>query len=230
MWNWTRWCCPPSSTFETLSLNESGVSAGRPTIMSTKVGIPSCTNRRCSSAYVSSEMFCRLIASSTSGVVVWIEMFTSAAMPASAIVFIVRYARSVAFFVCWTSTRFGQPWRVAAATIASAISTSRGRIPKFASAMKMYSIRVRGDPFRLREMRSRSKRLTLAAIAEPQSQNVHWNGQPRFVSQTVLQVSRGAAISGAKTPSRNGDGTVDEVRDPRPSRHGDEPARRRRGS
>jgi len=76
--------------FETLSRNEAGVSAGSPTMKSTKVGMPSRTNRRCSSPYVSSEMFWRLIAVRTSGVVVWIEMFSSAARPASAIFFIVR--------------------------------------------------------------------------------------------------------------------------------------------
>ena len=90
LWNCTRWCCPRSMTLEMLSLNDWSVSAGSPTIMSTNVGIPSWTNRRWSSAYVSSEMFCRLIASSTSGVVVWIEMFISVARPPSEIAFIVK--------------------------------------------------------------------------------------------------------------------------------------------
>ena len=59
-------------------------------------------------------------------------------------------------------------------------------------------------------MRSSSNRCTFAAIADPQSQNVHLNGHPRFVSQTVRHAVPGCdSISGANTPSRNGDGTIE---------------------
>ena len=41
------------------------------------------------------------------------------------------------------------------------------------------------------------------SLPEPQSQKVHWKGQPRFVSHSTIQVSSGcASMSGAKVPPR----------------------------
>src|SRR5712692_11882438 len=61
-----------------------------------------------------------------------------------------------------------------------------------------------------RSRRSKSNWLTLAAIAEPQSQNVHLNGQPRFVSHRISHFSCGfAAIRESKIPERYGDGITE---------------------
>ena len=58
---------------------------------------------------------------------------------------------------------------------------------------------------------------TLLAVAAPQSQNVHENGQPRLVSQSAIHFWFGCArISGSNTPDRYGDGTTVEIGQPRP--------------
>jgi hypothetical protein len=52
------------------------------------------------------------------------------------------------------------------------------------------------------------KRKTFDAVADPQSQNVHWNGQPRFVSHVMTQPMSGlSAMSRSNTPVRYGDGS-----------------------
>src|SRR5262250_2838655 len=80
-------------------------------------------------------------------------------------------------------------------------------MPKLASQQKMYSILRRANQSTSPESRFKPNFVTLAAVAEPQSQKVQRNGQPRFVSQSPIQRSPGlAAISRSNAPERNGEG------------------------
>src|SRR6185369_14507284 len=82
-------------------------------------------------------------------------------------------------------------------------------MPKFASQQKTKSIWWSANQSTSRYKRSRSNWKTLLAVAAPQSQNVHENGQPRFVSQSAIHFWFGfARISGSKTPERYGDGML----------------------
>src|ERR1700761_1352078 len=80
-------------------------------------------------------------------------------------------------------------------------------MPKLASQQKMYSIFLSANQSTSRNSRSSPNLVTLPAVAEPQSQNVQRNGQPRLVSHRPIQLSLGlAAMIVSKAPSRNGDG------------------------
>src|SRR5882757_3809542 len=87
------------------------------------------------------------------------------------------------------------------------MSTSRFWMPKLASQQKMYSIFFSANQSTSENRRSSPNFVTLAAVAEPQSQKVQRNGQPRLVSHRPIQLSFGlAAMIESKAPSRNGDG------------------------
>src|SRR5215210_1451825 len=74
----------------------------------------------------------------------------------------------------------------------------------------MNSILLSANQSTSRSSRSRSNWLTLAAMAEPQSQNVHLKGQPRFVSHRISHFSCWfAAIRELKMPERYGDGMTE---------------------
>jgi hypothetical protein len=76
-------------------------------------------------------------------------------------------------------------------------------MPKLASQQKMNSILRAANHAISASSRARSNWNTLACVAEPQSQKVHWNGQPRLVSHSTIQFSSVlACISGANVPSR----------------------------
>ncbi len=62
------------------------------------------------------------------------------------------------------------------------MSTSRGRIPKFASQKPMIPIWWRAANSSSASTRSMLMRAILASVAAPQSQKVQPYGQPRFVS------------------------------------------------
>src|SRR5471032_1968772 len=80
-------------------------------------------------------------------------------------------------------------------------------MPKLASQQKMYSIFFSANQSTSANRRSSPNLVTLAAVAEPQSQKVQRNGQPRLVSHRPIQLSFGlAAMISSKAPSRNGDG------------------------
>src|SRR5476649_1186616 len=87
------------------------------------------------------------------------------------------------------------------------MSTSRFWMPKLASQQKMYSIFFSANQSTSANSRSSPNFVTFAAVAEPQSQNVQRNGQPRLVSHRPIQLSFGLAfMMESKAPSRNGDG------------------------
>src|SRR5881394_3008237 len=87
------------------------------------------------------------------------------------------------------------------------MSTSRFWMPKLASQQKMYSIFRAANQSTSANSRASPNLVTLAAVAEPQSQKVQRNGQPRLVSHRPIQLSLGlAAMIESKAPSRNGDG------------------------
>src|SRR4029434_9192221 len=87
------------------------------------------------------------------------------------------------------------------------MSTSRFWMPQLASQTKMYSIFFSAHQLTSANSRSSSNLGTLAAVAEPQSQNVQRNGQPRLVSHKPIQLSPGlAAMIESDAPSRKGDG------------------------
>src|SRR5712671_4817575 len=80
-------------------------------------------------------------------------------------------------------------------------------MPKLASQQKMYSIFFSANQSTSANSRSSPNLVTLAAVAEPQSQKVQRNGQPRLVSHRPIQLSLGLAfMMSSKAPSRNGDG------------------------
>src|SRR5262249_37175955 len=84
-----------------------------------------------------------------------------------------------------------------------AISTSRGKIPKLASAQNTNSTLWRANQSTSLWSLSRSHALTLLATAEPQSQKVHEKGQPRLVSHIAIQCSWGlTCIKRSNTPSK----------------------------
>src|SRR5580693_10436397 len=88
-----------------------------------------------------------------------------------------------------------------------AMSTSRFWMPKLASQQKIYSIFFSANQSTSRYRRSSPNLVTLPAVADPQSQKVQRNGQPRLVSQSPIQLSFGlAAMIASNAPSRNGDG------------------------
>src|SRR5260370_30600735 len=87
------------------------------------------------------------------------------------------------------------------------MSTSRFWMPKLASQQKMYSSFLSANQSTSRNNRSSPNLVTLAAVAEPQSQKVQRNGQPRLVSHRPIQLSFGLAFMiESKAPSRKGDG------------------------
>src|ERR1044072_2191214 len=87
------------------------------------------------------------------------------------------------------------------------MSTSRFWMPKLASQQKMYSILRAANQSTSRYSRSSPDLVTLAAVAEPQSQKVQRNGQPRLVSHSPIQLSSGLAnMIESNAPSRKGDG------------------------
>src|ERR1700759_1464494 len=80
-------------------------------------------------------------------------------------------------------------------------------MPKLASQQKIYSIFLSANQSTSRNSRSSPNLVTLPAVAEPQSQKVHRNGQPRLVSHRPIQLSFGLArMIESNAPSRNGDG------------------------
>src|SRR5579871_3903931 len=80
-------------------------------------------------------------------------------------------------------------------------------MPKLASQQKMYSIFFLANQSTSANSRSSPNLVTLPAVADPQSQKVQRNGQPRLVSHRPIQLSFGlAAMIGSNAPSRNGDG------------------------
>src|SRR3977135_1757241 len=94
-----------------------------------------------------------------------------------------------------------------------AMSTSRFWMPKLASQQKMYSIFFSANQSTSRYKRSSPNLVTLAAVADPQSQNVQRNGQPRLVSHKPIQLSCGlAAMIESNAPSRKGEGTSSRSR------------------
>src|SRR6478736_1053421 len=81
-------------------------------------------------------------------------------------------------------------------------------MPKLASQQKIYSIFLAANQSTSLNSLSSPNFVTLAAVAEPQSQKVQRNGQPRLVSHRPIQLSFGlAAIKRSNAPVRNGDGT-----------------------
>src|SRR6187401_1852062 len=87
------------------------------------------------------------------------------------------------------------------------MSRSRFWMPKLASQQKMYSIFFSANQSTSANSRSSPNLVTLAAVAEPQSQKVQRKGQPRLVSHRPIQLSLGlAAMMASNAPSRNGDG------------------------
>ena len=87
------------------------------------------------------------------------------------------------------------------------MSTSRFWMPKLASQQKMYSIFFSANQSTSRYSRSSPNLVTLAAVADPQSQKVQRNGQPRLVSHKPIQLSCGlAAMIESNAPSRKGEG------------------------
>src|SRR6266567_6453214 len=93
------------------------------------------------------------------------------------------------------------------------MSTSRFWMPKLASQQKIYSIFLAANQSTSLNSRSSPNLVTLAAVAEPQSQKVQRNGQPRLVSQRPIQLSFGlAAIRRSNAPVKNGDGTSSRSR------------------
>ena len=72
--------------------------------------------------------------------------------------------------------------------IFSAISTSRSKIPKLASAIPTVSSRCRAHHSSSAKTRSRSNFRTRESVADPQSQKVHPYGQPRLVSMMTAPI------------------------------------------
>src|SRR5579872_2700782 len=80
-------------------------------------------------------------------------------------------------------------------------------MPKLASQQKMYSIFFAANQSTSANNRSSPNLVTLAAVAEPQSQKVQRNGQPRLVSHRPIQLSWGLAfMMASNAPPRNGEG------------------------
>ena len=92
-----------------------------------------------------------------------------------------------------------------------AISRSRGSIPKLASARKMSRVRCRASQTSSSRTRCRPNSRIFWKAPEPQSQNVHPKGQPRFVSSAACDTT------GSATPGRR----CDKTRSKRPLRYGE---------